>query len=497
MRTLIRLYAACTLAVLLAACQHKVPTTYTNGSTQPHIHPDYIGVTIPPNIAPLHFYIEDEADEYITRITAGGQQWVGCGRKVCTPTGRWRDLLAAASELQVEVYTCHDGQWTRQLPFSIQVAKEPVDPYLSYRLISPSYVTYKDLTLNQRDLTTYQERIIYGNLMNMTEENGQCINCHHYQWYNPNRMQFHVRQYQGGTVICCDGRLSKVNLKTDSVISAGVYPAWHPTDNVIAYSVNNTGQTFHTRDIQKVEVQDMASDLILYDVERNEVYPIAGAPDELEVFPAWSPDGKWLYYASAHFASNDTTDMTTQTIRRYQDIKYDLYRRPYDSRTRTLGAPDTVFMASRLGKSATLPRVSPCGHYLMFTMASFGVFHIWHKDADLYLLDLRTHSLLRMDELNSPDVESYHSWSSNGRWVVFSSRRNDGNFTRPFLAYVDARGQGRKPFELPQDDPLMHRQFTRSYNIPEFMNGPVTVSPQELGTFISQNEARPAKQVIR
>ena len=89
----------------------------------------------------------------------------------------------------------------------------------------------------------------------------------------------------------------KANLKTDSLISGGVYPAWHPTEKLIAYSVNQTGQTFHTRDLQKVEVQDMLSDLILYDVEKNEVTRIPGDTDELEVFPWWSPDGKYLYYA--------------------------------------------------------------------------------------------------------------------------------------------------------------------------------------------------------
>ena len=114
----------------------------------------------------------------------------------------------------------------------------------------------------------------------------------------------------------------------------------------------------------------------------------------------------------------------------------------------------------------------------MFTLGEFGVFHIWHKDADLYLMDLRTRQVRPMTEINSDDVESYHSWSSNGRWVVFSSRRYDGNYTRPFIAYIDKNGKGRKPFELPQEVPDMHRRFMRSYNIPEFMNGPVEITPQ-------------------
>ena len=134
--------------------------------------------------------------------------------------------------------------------------------------------------------------------------------------------------------------------------------------------------------------------------------------------------------------------------------------------------------------SATLPRISPDGRYLMFAMGAYGCFHIWHKDADLWLMDLTTGETRNMEEINSKDTESYHSWSSNGRWVVFSSRRDDGGFTRPFIAHVDKNGKGSKPFELPQEDPDYHRQFVKSYNIPEFMRGPVSYSPQSFADIL-------------
>ena len=485
------------LSALFFSCTPKVPDTYTESRDLPDIYPDYAGVTIPPNIAPLHFIVDETADRYVTRISYPGGEWATDDREVTPGVARWQEMLAAAKgkDLRVEVFVEHDGRWTRRRPFAFHVAEEPIDPYLSYRLISPSYVTYKDLTLNQRNLTNFDESVIYGNMINTDVEHAQCINCHSYQNYNPARMQFHVREDMGGTVIAYDGQLAKVNLKTDSLISAGVYPNWHPTEKLIAYSVNQTGQTFHTLDLQKVEVQDTQSDLILYDVDRNEVTRIKGDPDELEVFPRWSPDGRYLYYASARFAHTDTAvDLTSETIARYKDIKYDLYRRSFDPATREVGPAELVFDAAGLNKSATMPRVSPDGRFLLFALGGYGVFHIWHKDADLYLMDLRTRQARPLAEANSPDSESQGMWSSNGRWIVFSSRRNDGNYTRPFIAYIDKDGKGRKPFELPQDDPDMHRSFMRSYNIPEFMSGPVEVSPQEFATLIRDTEARPARQ---
>lgn len=146
--------------------------------------------------------------------------------------------------------------------------------------------------------------------------------------------------------------------------------------------------------------------------------------------------------------------------------------------------------------SATLPRISPDGRYLMFTMAKSGVFHIWHHDADLWLLDLQTGEARNMEEINSPDTESYHSWSSNGRWVVFSSRRYDGNYTRPFIAHIDKDGHGSKPFELPCADSDYHRQFLKCYNVPEFMRGAVTIKPQQFADVLKQ-DAEPVKYVGR
>lgn len=110
-------------------------------------------------------------------------------------------------------------------------------------------------------------------------------------------------------------------------------------------------------------------------------------------------------------------------------------RIPFDAETMTFGSPDTVYNAAMRRRSATFPRVSPDGNYLLFTEADYGTFHIWHKSADLYLMNLRTKSVRPLEEVNSRDVESYHSWSSNGRWIVFSSRRDDGSYTRPYIAW--------------------------------------------------------------
>lgn len=476
----------------LASCQPSVPSHYTESDEAPAIYPDYTEVTVPINLAPPHFTIDTEGDDFCTRMTAGSKEDVYAGKNVCPSIDEWQKLVHEG-DVTVEVFVQKKNLWSRLKPFTIHVSNDSIDPYLAYRLISPSYVTFEDLTIQQRCLENYDETLIYGNMINSTEKDGQCINCHAFQSYNPQRMQMHMRQAKGGTFITMDGKSKKVKMsytlatyprenQPDSIVkSAGVYPAWHPTLPLIAYSSNHTGQSFHTRDLNKIEVYDSYSDLILYDVNKEQIIPIEQDTTELACYPAWSPDGKWLYYCSAHFDRSDSIpNRDFDVIMHYQDIHYNIYRRSFDAGKMSFGNREMVYNAVQDSMSATLPRISPDGRYMMFTRGRFGVFHIWHNDADLYMMNLTDGSVRNMKELNSPSVESYHSWSSNGRWVVFSSRRNDGNFTRPFIAHIDSKGQCTRPLELPCQDPNFHREFLRSYNVPEFISGPVTITPQEI-----------------
>ena len=269
--------------------------------------------------------------------------------------------------------------------------------------------------------------------------------------------------------------------------------------SLIAFSTNKTGQSFHTKDINKIEVQDTYSDLILYDVEKNEVSNISNKLEELEVFPTWSPDGKKLYYCSAHFEYHQTDSILPETemIQRYKEVKYDLWQADFNPSTKKFSNFEKIYNAAdSLNQSVTLPRVSPNGKFLLFAQAEFGCFHVWHNDADIYMMDLKTKKVQKLDAVNSPRSESYPTWSSNGRWIMVDSRRDDGNYTRPYIAYFDRNGKVHKPFEVPQKDPNFYTFFLRSFNRPEFMKEPVKISAQEFARK-AKEDAVPAKFVTR
>ena len=419
-------------------------------------------------------------DEFVARVSgADGGSIVASGNPVQWDMGEWRALLenARGKDLNYEIFVRNGDKW-KSYAFTNHVAEEDVDPYISYRLIEPSFVQYAALTLNQRDLTSFEETVIFNNAAPTDERRGQCMNCHVVRnHYRDKASQFHVRNRNGGTVVMAGDSVVKIDLKTDSTISAGVYPSWHPTEDLIAYSTNDTQQKFFYSGDRKIEVYDRASDLILYDMKTHQVQHIANDPALLETFPSWSPDGRKLYYSVARYPEGVTPE---NLERYYRDIRYDIVSRDFDIETRRFSEPDTVVHASAAGESALLPRVSPDGRYLLYCKAPFGTFHIWHKESDLWMKDLATGEDRALSNANSDDTESYHTWSSGGRWIVFSSRRDDGSYTRPYLAYIDEDGRDAKAFVVPQKTPAYYRELMKSYNVPEFLVQPVTVSRSDI-----------------
>ena len=483
------------MMLLLSSCVNhpEIPSSSKDVRCQPAIFPDYCDVTVPSNIAPLNFMLS--ADEYkacVARITTpdGQQQTYGNGVKVQIPKSKWHAILNASKgkSIKVEVWGTKESEWLSFSPFEIHVAEEPIDEYLSYRLIEPSYVAWTYMEIAQRNLTSFEETQIFNNEITMNDKTiGQCINCHSYQNYKTDNMLFHVRLSNAGTIIVNDGKVSKVNLKRDYTISGGVYPSWHPTAKLIAFSTNKTRQAFHTANPNKIEVYDLASDMILYDVESDSVSVVSADPDLLEVYPTWSPDGKYLYYCKSVPLPEEMRDKDIRTT--YQKVQYNLYRRSFELSSHSFGEEELVYDAVSSDKSVSLPRISPDGRYLLFALGQYGCFHSRHHDADIVCIPMdqytgealtaETSSAIDLTLLNSDGYsDSYPSWSSNGHWIMCASRRDDDNYSRVYFAYFN-NGKVEKAFLLPQEDPEMHIELLKSYNRPEFMVEPVTISVDE------------------
>ena len=219
---------------------------------------------------------------------------------------------------------------------------------------------------------------------------------------------------------------------------------------------------------------------VVYDVKNKEILSKASliTKDAFETFPAFSPDGKWLYFCTAP---------AQKMPENYDKVRYNLCRVAFDPDRGEISFPiDTLVHADSL--SYTFPRISPDGRFLMYTETAYGQFPIWHPDAEIRMMDLENRTAMDMSALNSPDTDSYHSWSSNSDWVVFSSRRDNGLYTLPYICYIGKDGKPSKPFLLPQEDLDKYDYQLYSYNIPELTKGAVEVSPYEIQQVAEKNK---------
>ncbi|MDZ7262466.1 MAG: cytochrome C biosynthesis protein [candidate division KSB1 bacterium] len=460
----------------------------------PRINPDYTGLIIPPNIAPLNFRVFEPLDQAVLKIASNSGDTIHLKSHDGTfriPIKAWKRLLNQnrGQSLTMQIHLQKDGQWQTFRPIVNRIAKEPIDPYLAYRLINPAYSLYTVMGLYQRNLETFEQKPILVN--RLTQDN--CMNCHNFKNNDPAFMLMHLRGGPAaGTLIQYQGEIHKVNTATE-FNKAGAYPSWHPNGNIIAFSVNTLTMFFHAVGESR-DVLDSGSDLVLYWVDKNMITtgPGIANPERMETFPCWSPDGRYLYFCAADKLERYVSHRNGKEDLLWETIRYDLMRIAYNAETNTWGQPETVLSAYEADGSITMPRISPDGRFLMFTKAAYGNFPVYLKSADLYLIDLKNMEYKPL-ECNSDQTESFHSWSSNGRWFVFSSKRQDGFCARPFFSYLNQDGIASKPFLLPQEDPAFYDEFLKTYNVPELIREPIQVNPRTWARVALETTAISAK----
>ena len=482
--------------LMLVACDENVKDAKQE-TAQPDIYPDYIGVTIPVNIAPLNFCMTDETASCIDAVITDrhGNTLHSQGEESLDfDIDDWQTLLGQnrGDSVSVTVSAKYDDGWHTYRPFSIYVSPDSIDYGICYRLIEPGYEVWSKMGIYERDLSSFDERALIEN----TQFEG-CVNCHSFNRGNPADMSLHIRGPHGATLLRQkNGPLTAYNTKTDKTLGLCVYPYWHPSGRYIAYSTNTTRQLFHSAHPNRIEVFDEASDLQVYDVEKNELLlsPLLKQDSIFETYPVFSADGRSLYFCAAR---SPLSFGEGKEVGLLDSIRYNLCRIDFDPETGTFGdSIETIIDAAhaslssgegtREGLSISFPRPSYDGRFLCYTLSDYGQFSIWHHEADLYLLDLSTGESRPMTEANSEDTESFHNWSTNSRWIVFSSRRDDGLFTRPYFCHVDAKGNVTKAFMLPQRNPRrFYRDRFLSFNVPDFIIGPTCFDGHKASALIN------------
>lgn len=482
MKTLKNISILLLALMAVCACSDR-PDNPQKVADGPDIYPDYAGVTIPAGIAPLNFSMKGDCERMdVTVKGQKGGELNANGSFADFDIDEWHDLLEQnkGADLAVTVCAKNDGQWVQYQDFTIHVSPYALDEWgLTYRRIAPGYEVYSHMGLYQRDLATFDEYEIIDN----SRIPGQCVNCHSARQTDPEQFVFHVRGEHGATMFQQHGQREWLKAKNDLLGGSMVYPYWHPSGKYCAFSTNQTRQGFHVIADERIEVFDLSSDVFVYDPQTHEMLTdsLLSTPDWSENTPVFSPDGKTLYYMTCRQQDYPA---------HYKDEQYNLCKIAFDPETGRYGNQvDTVFNAVKMGKSLTWPRPSYDGKYILFTLMDYGYFSVWHKESDQWLLDLQTGEARPIDEINSPDADSFHNWNVNSHWVVFTSRREDGLYTQLFLTSVDDQGHFTKPFLLPQHNPKKYYGETLySFNTPDFSKSKVDFDARSAAREIMSDE---------
>ena len=210
--------------------------------------------------------------------------------------------------------------------------------------------------------------------------------------------------------------------------------------------------------------------LAVYDREKRTFKPLPGAddPQYVQSNPTWSPDGKYVVFARTKVYRRDVVTNATSVLLSEKDVpefienrepfKFDLYRVPFNDGKG--GKAEPIEGASQNGKSNYFAEFSPDGKWIVFCKAEN--YMLLMPDSELYIIPAEGGEARRL-RANTPLMNSWHSFSSNGRWLVFSSKANTP-YTQLFLTHIDEEGNSTPPVVL--------ERFTgedRAANIPEFV----------------------------
>ena len=437
---------------LLSACT-PTPENVQKSDLLPPLYPDYCDVTIPVNIAPLNFLLR--ADCEAVEVKAGDLTVNYKGNEVVFDCDEWKEMLTqnAGKQIQVTVTALIQGRWIEYKTFNWNVVKDKLDPYLTYRLIEPDYEIWNHVQIQQRCVENFEVNA----LGHHEQLENRCMNCHTYANQDPQLSMMYVRGPGGGAILNQGGQLSKLN------IPGSVYFCFSPSGRYITYSTQKIIPAFHSDPSKRLEVYDSSSNVFVADMQEHRIIssPLLSDSLKFETFPTFSPDGKYIYYCEADSV------ILPEDIRQLQ---YRLVRIAFDEHTGQIGNRiDTIFSE----RSVCHPRVSPDGKMILYTVADYGTFPIWHPEADLQMMNLQTGAIDRLSIVNSRKSDTYHSWSSNSRWFVFASKRDDGLYGKPYFCYVDKDGKAHKPFCLPQEHPTFYDNNLKSFNAPELGKGKV------------------------
>ena len=333
-----------------------------------------------------------------------------------------------------------------------RISADPADNDVVYRLVTPQFQTIETPDTFIRDIRSFDVKPL------LRARGKYCFSCHTFSSKEGREGTMSIKVYfmaTGGRPLSALGIFNRVSGKAQKVEvpypKGFTFMAWDSKGDKLAIAVNQSYASSTPIIHETQELGYSSSDIAVYEPSRGlfSLLPGADSPDYIELYPAWTPDDKKLLF------SRVKTGVSAR------DARYDLYALEYnDGRG---GVPVAVPGASHNGQSNYFARYSPDGRWVSFCKADQG--SLIESSSDIYLLPGNLEGPPHRLASNADyAADSWHSWSSNSRWLVFASKRDDGIYARLYLTHIDEEGHASPAVRLPVKESVL-----KSFNIPEFL----------------------------
>ncbi|MEO8133952.1 MAG: tetratricopeptide repeat protein [Betaproteobacteria bacterium] len=453
------------------------------------------GTVFPPEIVAPTFLWEDKAGDVdrwdvVVRDDTGGEVLRAA---VDAPRWRpseegWRQIKQQSVERAAEVIVAgvnHANPATilSSARVSIRTSKDPVGDSLFYREVplpfltavqDPSRIRWRYGTIDQES----GPPIVLQNLP-------VCGNCHSFADngsvlgldvdYGNDKGAYGIMPVSKHMIMDDEKIVTWADFKReDGELTFGLLSRVSPTGRYVISTVKDRSVFVAIPDIMISQLFfPIKGILVFYDRDAKTFTALPGAddPQYVQTNAVWSPDGKEIAFARTkalraehleqqNSALLDEKDVPEFTVQK-KPFRYDLYRIPFNDGKG--GTPEPIEGASSNGMSNFFPKYSPDGKWIVFCQAKS--YMLLQPDSELYIVPTAGGAARRL-RYNTARMNSWHSWSSNSRWLVFSSKVNTP-YTQLLLTHIDENGN--------DSPPVLLERFTspdRAANIPEFVNLP-------------------------
>lgn len=350
-------------------------------------------------------------------------------RKRWQPAGREFEVFLKDGAALLTVYALSKGQTTKSRSVRLVVSPRSLSESIAYRVVQPLFDPSQPNAIKIYAV----DRKTPGTLVEFT---GTCVGCHA---YSAEAALFNIKRKKDRRLVTARQNGGATSFG-DRSLGDYSFLALSPDKRFAAFVAGPVGD-LETRKtvVEPFDYPYRQADISVYDLANNAAAPLPGASDldVVEDMPFFSPDGGELVFSRSRYGERDGAKGV---------ISMDLFRIPFNAGRGGEAVP--IAAASGNGLHHYFARYSPDGKWLSFCRGD-GFRGIYARtSSDIFLMSRETGAVTRMNLNREDAMDSWHGWSSDSRWLIFSSSREPSGLTALYLVSIDEEGKDQPPVKL-------------------------------------------------